>query len=95
MEFESIFSRISRSFNHNLDQILPPQLQQAKSDIERYIHNSLQQSLKDMEFVTQDEFQAQVRLLKKTQQKLNNLEQEIAGLEQQVEKLSAKSSSDN
>jgi len=57
-----------------IGQLLPPGLQQAKSDFEAQIKTLLQQQLAQLDFVSREEFDIQSRVLQRTRTKLEALE---------------------
>jgi len=64
-----------------INQLLPPGLQQVKSDFEVKLKTLLQQQLSEFEFVSREEFDIQVRVLQRTRAKLEALEQKLEQLE--------------
>jgi len=70
-------NRLSESINN----LLPPQLQQVKSDFDARLKILLQQKLSEMEFVSREEFDIQSRVLQRTREKLEALEAKISELE--------------
>lgn len=67
-----------------INQLLPPQLQQVKSDFDSRLKALLQQQLSSFEFVSREEFDIQARVLQRTRNKLEALESKIAELEQKI-----------
>ena len=70
-------NRLSESIN----QLLPPQLQQVKSDFDARLKTLLQQQLSELEFVSREEFDIQARVLQRTRARLETLEAKISELE--------------
>ncbi len=70
-------NRLSESINN----LLPPQLQQVKSDFDARLKILLQQQLSELEFVSREEFDIQTRVLQRTREKLEALEAKISELE--------------
>lgn len=68
---EKLAEEIQRQFA-NSDQLLPT----------REIHIALQAALARLDLVTREEFDAQAAVLQRTRQKLEQLEQQLAALEQ-------------
>lgn len=64
-----------------INQLLPPQLQQVKSDFDARLKTLLQQQLSELEFVSREEFDIQTRVLQRTRAKLEVLEAKISELE--------------
>jgi BMFP domain-containing protein YqiC len=64
-----------------INQLLPPGLQQVKSDFDTKLKTLLQQQLSEFEFVSREEFDIQSRVLQRTRAKLEALEQKLEQLE--------------
>jgi BMFP domain-containing protein YqiC len=64
-----------------INQLLPPGLQQVKSDFDSKLKTLLQQQLSEFEFVSREEFDIQSRVLQRTRAKLEALEQKLDQLE--------------
>ena len=64
-----------------INQLLPPGLQQLKSDFDTKLKTLLQQQLSEFEFVSREEFDIQSRVLQRTRAKLEALEQKLEQLE--------------
>ena len=67
-----------------INQLLPPQLQQVKSDFDARLKTLLQQQLSEFEFVSREEFDIQTRVLQRTRAKLEALETRLSELEQKL-----------
>ncbi len=67
-----------------INQLLPPQLQQVKSDFDARLKTLLQQQLSEFEFVSREEFDIQTRVLQRTRAKLEALETRLGELEQKL-----------
>lgn len=67
-----------------IHELLPPQLQQVKSDFDAKLKTLLQQQLSELEFVSREEFDIQSRVLQRTRAKLESLENRITELEQKL-----------
>lgn len=65
-----------------INQLLPPQLQQVKSDFDTRLKTLLQQQLSEFEFVSREEFDIQTRVLQRTRARLEALESRLSELEQ-------------
>jgi len=65
-----------------INQLLPPGVQQAKSDFDARLKILLQQQLAQLEFVSREEFDIQTRVLQRTRAKLETLEEKLRDLEQ-------------
>ena len=70
-------NRISDKIN----EMLPPGLQQVKSDFDARLKSLLQQQLANYEMVSREEFDIQARVLARTRQKLEKLEARLKELE--------------
>jgi len=68
-----------------INQLLPPGLQQVKSDFDAKLKTLLQQQLSEFEFVSREEFDIQARVLQRTRSKLEALEGKIDQLEKTLE----------
>jgi BMFP domain-containing protein YqiC len=65
-----------------INQLLPPGMQQVKSDFDARLKTLLQQQLAQLEFVSREEFDIQARVLQRTRAKLESLEVKLSELEQ-------------
>jgi len=65
-----------------INQLLPPGVQQVKSDFDARLKTLLQQQLAQLEFVSREEFDIQARVLQRTRAKLEKLEDKLRQLEQ-------------
>jgi len=65
-----------------ITELLPDGLQQVKSDFDRRVKDLLQQQLSRYEMVSREEFDIQARVLQRTREKLETLENRLAELEQ-------------
>jgi ubiquinone biosynthesis accessory factor UbiK len=65
-----------------INQLLPPGVQQVKSDFDARLKTLLQQQLAQLEFVSREEFDIQARVLQRTRAKLEALEEKLGQLEQ-------------
>ncbi|NIM74756.1 MAG: accessory factor UbiK family protein [Gammaproteobacteria bacterium] len=63
-------------------ELLPPGLQQVKSDFDARLKRLLQEQLAHYEMVSREEFDLQARVLARTREKLEAMEARIAELEQ-------------
>ena len=66
-------------------EMLPPGLQQVKSDLDARLKSLLQQQLANYEMVSREEFDIQARVLARTREKLEKLEARLSELEQSLE----------
>lgn len=65
---------------------LPPSIQDAKEEVESHLKNLLQTAFENMDLVTQKEMEAQAKLLRKTREKLEKLNERVAELEAHLKK---------
>jgi len=65
-----------------INELLPPGMQQVKSDFDARLKTLLQQQLAQLEFVSREEFDIQARVLQRTRAKLEALEEKLSQLEQ-------------
>ena len=68
-----------------INQLLPPGLQQVKTDFDAKLKTLLQQQLSEFEFVSREEFDIQARVLQRTRAKLEALEEKLDQLEKTLE----------
>ena len=68
-----------------INDLLPPQLQQVKSDFDSRLKTLLQQQLSELEFVSREEFDIQTRVLQRTRAKLETLENKLTEMEQKLD----------
>jgi BMFP domain-containing protein YqiC len=61
---------------------LPAGLREMQQDVEKNIHNLLQATLGKLDLVTREEFDVQRKVLARTREKLEQLEQILAKLEE-------------
>ncbi len=64
-----------------INQLLPPELRQVKSDFDTRLKSLLQQKLSELEFVSREEFDIQAGVLQRTRAKLEALEDKLKALE--------------
>ena len=67
-----------------INQLLPPGLQQVKSDFDARLKVLLQQQLSTLELVSREEFDIQTRVLQRTRAKLEALEDKLKQLEERL-----------
>ncbi|MDH5230275.1 MAG: accessory factor UbiK family protein [Gammaproteobacteria bacterium] len=67
-----------------LSDALPPGFNVLREDLEKNFRDILQSMLSRLDLVTREEFDVQVALLAKTQERLNQLAQQLQHLEQQT-----------
>lgn len=61
--------------------LLPPGMQQVKSDFDARLKHLLQEQLAHLEMVSREEFELQARVLARTRKKLEALESKLGELE--------------
>jgi len=66
--------------------VVPPGVQELKTDLEKNFRAVLQGNLERLDLVTREEFDVQAQVLARTRQKLEALEQRVAELEGQDQK---------
>ncbi len=64
-----------------INQLLPPELRQVKSDFDTRLKSLLQQKLSDLELVSREEFDIQSGVLQSTSAKLEALEDKLKQME--------------
>jgi len=64
-----------------LSEAVPPGLKKAQQETEKHLKSVLQAGLEKLDVVSRDEFDAQVRVLQRTREKLEKLETIIADME--------------
>lgn len=67
-----------------LSEAVPPGIKQAKTETEKHLKAILQSVLGKLDLVTRDEFDAQIRVLARTREKLEALEAQVSALENSV-----------
>ena len=91
--FEDLATRLSNT--------LPESLRSAKQDVEKNFRQVLESAFNKLDLVTRSEFETQSKVLLRTREKLEKIEQEIANLENQLKgnkkstKTAAESDNDN
>ena len=68
--------------SEKINALLPAELQQVKSDFDARLKSLLQSQLANFEMVSREEFEIQARVLARTREKLEKLEQRLKELEQ-------------
>jgi len=66
-----------------IQSLLPPGLKQVKEEFDDKLKKLLQQQLSKMDFVSREEFDIQSKVLARTREKLEQLEQRIEQLKDQ------------
>lgn len=64
-----------------LGELVPPELDTARADIEKNMRAVLQAGLARLDLVTREEFEVQQLVLRRTREKLEALERAVAALE--------------
>ena len=70
--------------SEQIEALLPPGLQQVKSDFDARLKSLLQQQLTQYNLVSREEFDIQTKVLQRTRDKLEALEARIEELEAQI-----------
>lgn len=63
---------------------LPKGFQTLQADVEKNLHSLVQAALSRMNLVTREEFDVQAAVLRRTREKLDRLEKQLAELERRV-----------
>ena len=71
--------------SEKINELLPPGLQQVKSDFDARLKSLLQQQLANYEMVNREEFDIQTRVLQRTREKLEIIEARLKELEQTLD----------
>lgn len=71
--------------SEKINELLPPGLQQVKSDFDARLKSLLQQQLANFEMVSREEFDLQARVLERTREKLEAVEARLQELEKSLE----------
>ncbi|MDP1697269.1 MAG: accessory factor UbiK family protein [Xanthomonadaceae bacterium] len=73
-----------------LSEMVPPDLKNARSDLQQHFRATLQTGLGKLELVTREEFDVQRAVLLRTREKLDLLERVVAVLESRVDALTGR-----
>jgi ubiquinone biosynthesis accessory factor UbiK len=76
-----IDNKTINSLSEKINDLLPPGLQQVKTDFDARLKTLLQQQLANYEMVSREEFDIQARVLARTREKLEKLESRLQELE--------------
>ncbi|MCP4979858.1 MAG: accessory factor UbiK family protein [Gammaproteobacteria bacterium] len=71
--------------SEKINALLPPGLQQIKSDFDARLKSLLQQQLANYEMVSREEFDIQARVLARTREKLEIIEARLKELDKTLE----------
>lgn len=71
--------------SEKINELLPPGLQQVKTDFDARLKILLQQQLANFEMVSREEFDLQARVLERTRKKLETIEARLQELEKTLE----------
>lgn len=71
--------------SEKINELLPPGLQQVKTDFDARLKTLLQQQLANFEMVSREEFDLQARVLERTREKLETVEARLKELEKTLE----------
>ncbi|WP_438958305.1 accessory factor UbiK family protein [Porticoccus sp.] len=72
-------------FLHQLNSVITPGAEALGSDMQQKLRAAAQAAFDKLDLVTRDEFDAQQAVLKRSREKLEQLEQQLARLETQLE----------
>lgn len=72
-------------FLHQLNKVITPGAEALGSDMQQKLRAAAQATFDRLDLVTKDEFDAQQAVLKRSREKLEKLEQQLARLEVQLE----------
>ncbi|MBE5317475.1 MAG: accessory factor UbiK family protein [Xanthomonadales bacterium] len=70
---------------HRLSELLPPGLEDARTDLEKNFRAALHSGFSKLDLVTREEFDVQRAVLLRTREKLNLLERVLADLEARLD----------
>jgi BMFP domain-containing protein YqiC len=70
---------------HKLANSVPSRLKELQQDVEKNFRSTLQASFARLDLVTREEFDVQSRVLERTREKLERLEQLVEQLENQLQ----------
>jgi BMFP domain-containing protein YqiC len=76
-------SKIIEDLARQISAGIPTGVKAMQADLEKNIHTLLQSALAKLDLVTREEFDVQARVLARTREKLEQLEQVVAGLEKE------------
>jgi len=71
--------------SEKINKLLPPGLQQVKSDFDARLKSLLQQQLANYEMVSREEFDIQARVLARTREKLEVIEARLKELDKTLD----------
>ena len=71
--------------SEKINALLPPGLQQVKSDFDARLKSLLQQQLANYEMVSREEFDIQARVLERTREKLEVIEARLKELDKNLD----------
>ena len=77
-------SEFIQSLSDNIRKILPPGLEQLKSDWDKNLHSIIMQAFSKLDLVTREEFDIQTKVLARTREKIEALELQLKELEKQI-----------
>ncbi|MDH3759655.1 MAG: accessory factor UbiK family protein [Gammaproteobacteria bacterium] len=80
-----ISNQTINQLSDKINALLPPGLQQAKSDFDERLKILLQQQLSNLEMVSREEFDIQARVLARTREKLEAVEARLQELEKMLQ----------
>jgi len=74
-----------------LSELVPPDLKNARDDLQQHFRATLQSGLSKLELVTREEFDVQRAVLLRTREKLDLLERIVSVLESRIDTLTGRS----
>lgn len=77
-------SKIIDELVKRVSDVLPKELRETQSDIEKNIRSLVEGALEKMDLVTREEFDTQVSVLARSRSKIEELEKQVAELEKQL-----------
>ena len=86
MNQDNIINQFIKQFN----QAFVPGAQALGDEVQMQIRTAMSRALQKMNLVTREEFDTQQAVLTRSREKLDNLEQQIAELEETIRQLTAK-----
>lgn len=78
-----IDARIIDEISESLDRYLPDSFKAVKGDVEKNVRSALQAGFERMDLVTREDYEIQVAMVAKMRDRLVELEQRVAEMEEQ------------
>jgi len=67
--------------------LVPPDIRQTRDDLSANFREILRAGLRELDLVTREEFEVQRRVLLRTREKIDELEQQLDALEEEVHRM--------